>query len=382
MQCLIAPALDPTRTSIFRLLNIQGEMISFRLVDSIGISFEGRPVKMDAKVFKVPVFLISTASFVLIVAGMSAAASLINPFLLAVFLATLCSPPLHWLQHRGVPNGLAVSAIVLGLLIVASLLMVFVGRSLNTLAQQLPMYQARLTDLMARVFAWLDAQGLDISKSPLSDYVTPRTIMSMVSYGLSTMRGLFTNIFLILLTVFFILLEASGFPRKLKAAFPDPERTLGHFKTIMASINRYMGFKALFSLATGVTIWILLTVIGVEFAATWGLLAFLLNFIPNIGSIIAAIPAILWALVQLGLPSALLTLIVYAAVNVVIGNFLEPRFVGHKLGLSTLVVFLSLIFWGWVLGPVGMVLSVPLTMIFKIALATSEETRWIALMLE
>ncbi|HKZ18274.1 MAG TPA: AI-2E family transporter [Geobacteraceae bacterium] len=108
---------------------------------------------MDAKAFKIPVVIITTASFVLIVAGMSAAASLINPFLLAVFLSTLCSPPLFWLQRRGVPNGLAVLAIILGLFIVAVLLMVFVGRSLNTLAQQLPVYQERLTELITRVFA-------------------------------------------------------------------------------------------------------------------------------------------------------------------------------------------------------------------------------------
>jgi AI-2 transport protein TqsA len=125
-----------------------------------------------------------------------------------------------------------------------------------------------------------------------------------------------------------------------------------------------------------------LSLIGVDFAPTWGLLAFLLNFIPNIGSIIAAVPAILLALIQLGLPSALLTLLGYLVVNITIGNFLEPRVMGRSLGLSTLVVFLSLLFWGWVLGPIGMVLSVPLTMIAKIALAANEDTRWLAVLLE
>ena len=206
--------------------------------------------------------------------------------------------------------------------------------------------------------------------------------MNLVSYGLSILRGLFTNMFLILLIVLFILLETSGFPRKLQAAFPDPEVTLGHFKTITANVNRYMGFKALISLATGVSIWILLALIGVDFAGTWGLLAFFLNFIPAIGSIIAAVPAVLWALVQLGLSSALLTSLAYLVVNIIIGNFLDPRIIGRKLGLSPLVVIISLIFWGWVLGPIGMLLSVPLTMIAKIALATSEDTRWLAVMLE
>ena len=337
---------------------------------------------MGDRVSNVPVILTTAALFVIVVAGMRAAASIINPFLLSVFLATLCAPPLFWLQRQGVPNGLAVSAIILGLLVVALLLMIFVGRSLNTLSQQLLLYQQRFAELITQVFDWLNNLGLDMTRSPLSDYVTPRRVMNLVSYGLSVLRGLFTNMFLILLTVLFILLETAGFPRKLQAAFPDPERTLSHFKAMTANVNWYMGFKALFSLATGVSIWGLLALIGVDFAVTWGFLAFFLNFIPAIGSFIAAIPAILWALVQLGLPSALLTLLAFLVVNITIGNFLEPKFMGHKLGLSTLVVFLSLLFWGWVLGPIGMVLSVPLTMIVKIALATNEDTRWIAIMLE
>jgi AI-2 transport protein TqsA len=337
---------------------------------------------MGDKISNVPVVLITAALFVIVVAGMRAAASIINPFLLAVFLATLCSPPLFWLKQLGVPKALAVAVIVAGLLVIALLLMVFVGRSLNTLAQQLPVYQERFADLVTQFSAWLNNLGLDMTKTPLSDFVTPRKVMNLVYSGLSLFRGLFTNMFLIVLTVLFILLETSGFPQKLEAAFPDPEQTLGHFKTITANVNRYMGFKAVFSLATGICIWILLAVIGVDFAGNRGLLAFFLNFIPAIGSFIAAIPAIIWALVQLGLTPALLTALAYLVVNITIGNFLEPKFMGRKLGLSTLVVFLSLIFWGWVLGPVGMVLSVPLTMIAKIALATNEDTRWIAVMLE
>ena len=337
---------------------------------------------MRDHVSKVLIVLITVALFIIIVAGMRAAASIINPILLAVFLSSLCAPLLYWLQRRGVPNGLAVAAIVLGLLVVAIYLMIFVGRSLNTLAQQLPVYQERLADLITQTIAQLNQLGLDMGPSPLTDYVTPRKVMSLVYFGLSLFRGLFTNMFLILLLVLFILLETAGFPRKLKASLPDPEGTLGHFKSMKANVNRYMGLKTLFSLATGVCVWLLLAIIGVDFAGTWGLLAFFLNFIPAIGSIIAAIPAIIWALVQLGLPSALLTALAYLVVNIIIGNLLEPRFMGHKLGLSPLVVILSMIFWGWVLGPIGMVLSVPLTMIGKIALATSEDTRWIAVLLE
>jgi AI-2 transport protein TqsA len=338
---------------------------------------------MGAKVSDILLILVVAALSVVVVAGMQAAAAILNLLLLSVFFATLCAPPLFWLLRRGVPNTLAVLIIMVGFVVAALFLMVFLGRSVNTLSQQLPTYQQRLADLVDFTIFWLNSHGLEIDKSqlPLDDYFNPRFIMSMVTYILTILRVLFTNLFLILLTVLFILLEASGFPRKMQAAFPDPA-TQAHFKTVTANINRYMGFKTLFSLATGLLIWVQLTLIGVDFAGTWGLLAFLLNFIPAIGSILAAIPAIIWALLQLGFPCALLTLLAYLIVNLAIGNFIEPRLMGRKLGLSTLVVFLSMIFWGWVLGPIGMLLSVPLTMIAKIALASEESTQWIAILLE
>jgi len=338
---------------------------------------------VTAKIFDIPVLLIIAAVFVVIVAGMKAAAAILIPFLLAVFIATLCSPLLYWLQRRGVPNGLAVLIIVLGLLVASILLMIFMGRSLTSLAQQLPAHQERLAGLITRVVDRLNSHGLEIDMSNvlITDYFSPRVIMSLVTYGLSILRVLITNLFLILLFVLFILLEASSLPRKLQAAFDDPE-TMNHFKAITDNVNRYMGMKTLISLATGLLIWLLLTLIGVQFAGTWAILAFFLNFIPSIGSIIAAVPAIVWALVQMGFSSALLTLLAYLVVNIVIGNFLDPRLIGRKVGLSTLVVFISMFFWGWVLGPIGMLLSVPLTMIAKIALASSDDTRWLAVLLE
>jgi AI-2 transport protein TqsA len=337
---------------------------------------------MDVKVSNIVAILIAAASLVIVVAGMRAASAIINPFLLAVFLASLCSPPLYLLQRQGVPNGLAVAIILSGLLVTALLLMLFVGRSVNALTQQLPVYQERLGIIMGGLTAWLSSLGVDMTNVLVSDYLSPGKVMSLVYYMVFAFKGLFRNMFLVFLIVLFILIEASGFPSKLQAAFPNPEKTLGHFKAMTASVNQYMGVKAIFSLATGILVWLLLTLIGVDFAPTWGLLAFLLNFIPNIGSIIAAIPAILLALIQLGWSSALLTLLGYLVVNIIIGNFLEPRVMGRSLGLSTLVVFLSLLFWGWVLGPIGMVLSVPLTMIAKIALAANEDTRWVAVLLE
>jgi predicted PurR-regulated permease PerM len=215
----------------------------------------------------------------------------------------------------------------------------------------------------------------------LSSYADPGKAMKMAANVLGSLGNMLTNSFLILVTVVFIMLEAASFPAKWRAGHDNADASLQRFSATAKTINQYMGIKMLTSLATGLAVVILLGLIGVDYAVLWGVLAFLLNFIPNIGSIIAAIPSVLLALVQLGMAAALAVAGGYLVINVVIGTFLEPRFMGKGLGLSVLVVFLSLVIWGWVLGPVGMLLSVPLTIAIKIALEGQEETRWMAIML-
>ena len=183
------------------------------------------------------------------------------------------------------------------------------------------------------------------------------------------------------MTVVFILLEASSLPHKIHAALDRPGASLAGFERFVENVQRYMAIKSVVSLMTGVIIATGLWLIGVDYPLLWGVLAFLLNYVPNIGSIIAAVPAVLLAFVQLGALAALLSTMLYVAVNMLIGNMVEPRFMGRGLGLSTLVVFLSLVFWGWVLGPVGMLLSVPLTITVKIALESSSESHWLAVLL-
>jgi predicted PurR-regulated permease PerM len=151
--------------------------------------------------------------------------------------------------------------------------------------------------------------------------------------------------------------------------------------SILHSVKRYMAVKTGISVFTGICIGAWTAILGVDYPFMWGLLAFLLNFVPNIGSIIAAVPAVLLALVQLGPWSALLVAIGYFVVNFTVGSVIEPRVMGRSVGLSTLVVFLSLVFWGWVLGLVGMLLSVPLTMTVKIAMENHRDTRWLAILL-
>lgn len=325
--------------------------------------------------------LIGLAAFVIVVAGMQAAAPILVPFLLAVFIAIVLAPVISGLQRWRIPPVASLVIVILGLVLIGLLLAALVGSSFDEFSRSLPLYKARLHALMSDSLTWLSGHGVAISRQVAMDYLDPAQAMGLVTRILGGLSGVLTNGLLILLTVAFILAEASGLPEKLRAAFGEPETSLAHAAAVADNINRYMVIKTVFSLLTGVMIAVWLWAMGLDFWLLWGVLAFLLNFVPNIGSIIAAVPAVLLALIQLSVTGAALAACGFLAVNVLIGTFLEPRFMGRGLGLSTLVVFLSLIFWGWVLGPVGMLLSVPLTITAKIILASNDRTRWLAVML-
>ncbi|MEZ5558889.1 MAG: AI-2E family transporter [Pseudomonadales bacterium] len=322
--------------------------------------------------------LVVFAAFVIVVAGIKAAEPLMVPFLLAVFIATIAATPVFWLEQRRVPAGLAILVVMIGIIGALLGFGALVAQSVSEFTAKLPFYQARLTELVEQVLTWLAPLGIEVSEDLLLSYFDPGTALAMAGNTLRGLGGVLSNSFLILLTVIFILAEASSFPTKLRAVLSNPDRDLPYFARFAATVNRYIAIKTTVSLATGVIIGVFLAVLGVDFPVLWGLIAFLLNYVPNIGSIIAAVPAVLLALIQLGPVHALITTGGYVLVNVAMGNGVEPRFMGRGLGLSTLVVFLSLVFWGWMLGPVGMLLSVPLTMTAKIALEANPATQWLA----
>lgn len=325
--------------------------------------------------------LVKLASLVIIVAGMKAASSLIVPFLLAVFLAIICAPLLFWLQKRGIPELLGllmILAIVVGLWLMLAML---VSTALSEFSRNVPYYQDRLNLILRAMLAWLAGYGISIDSALVVEILNPGKIMKLIGGTLNGLGGMLTNAFLILLTFVFLLLEAAGIPDKIKAIRGNSENSLIEYVEITSGVNRYLAMKTMTSLATALAVYLFLFFQNVDFAILWAVFAFLLNFVPNIGSIIAAIPAVLLALIQLGPLNALITAIGYLVINIIIGSIVEPRIMGKSVGLSTLVVFLSLAFWGWVLGPVGMLLSVPLTMTVKVALSGSESTRWIGLLL-
>lgn len=325
--------------------------------------------------------LVILACLVVVIAGMKAASALLVPFFLAVFIAILCSPPLYWLRRKGVPNALAVLVVASGVVVLGLLLAVFLGSTLNKFAQELPKYKSQLEAQITSMVAWLQDHGIEVSSTVIREQLDPGAAMQLAANLLSGLGSLLTNAFLILIIVVFILLEAASLPEKLHAAINSPERSLSTFQQFTADVKRYLAIKTLVSIITGVLATMFLLFMEVDFPYLWGVVAFLFNYIPNIGSIIAAVPPVLLTLGLQGLGPAIVISLGYVALNTLMGNLIEPRFMGRGLGISTLIVFLSLICWGWVLGPVGMLLSVPLTMIVKIALESSPESRWFAVLL-
>ena len=325
-------------------------------------------------------FLLVAAAFVIVVSGLKMAGPLLVPFLLAVFIAMIVSPLLAWLKRYHLPNGVAIFVVIALVFSVGLILAAVIGSSVDNFRQDIPTYSAKLTAMSTSIQQWLSQRGIAIDSEQWSSSFNPGAVMGVVGNTLASFGNVMTNAVMILLTVIFILAENVSFGEKLRSA-TGSNNSQEWLRTFSDSVHSYLAIKAAISLLTGLVIFVWLTILGVDYAVLWGLIAFLLNFIPTVGSFIAAVPAVLLALVQLGVFEAGLTLAGFVAVNLIMGNVLEPRWMGRGLNLSPLVVFVSLVLWGWVLGPVGMLLSIPLTIMLKIALESQDETRWIGIML-
>lgn len=326
-------------------------------------------------------WLVGVAALVIILAGLKAAETIVLPFLLAIFIGIICTPPLHFMTRNKVPPVLAIMIIVAFLLVFGGLLGLFVGTAIDSFISRLPEYQKRLEAEMVGLLPWLERLGAPVNREQLLEHFNPSQLMDWVGKALSNLGALLTNLLLMLFIVVFLLLEEATLPNKLRLALPNADKSLRNASDFIRQVNKYLAIKSTISLVTGLLITGWVWLFGLDFPLLWGLIALLMNFIPNIGSILAAIPAVLLAIVQLGFPDALVIAGGYLVVNVLMGNLVEPRFMGKGLGLSPLVVFLSLILWGWMFGAVGMFLSIPLTMIVKIALEHAPSTRWLGVML-
>lgn len=325
--------------------------------------------------------VIMLGMLVIILSGIRVAADIIVPFILALFIAVVLNPVVQRMVKLRIPRVIAVSLLIVIIVMLMVLLLAYLGTSLNELARTLPQYRSSLVIPLKNLEPWLQRAGIGVSVDELVKYIDPNAAMTLVTNLLAQLSNAMSSIFLLLLTVVFMLLEVPQLPNKLKQMMSRPIEGMAAIQRAIDSVSHYLVLKTAISIVTGLVAWGMLAALDVRFAFVWGLLAFALNYIPNIGSVLAAIPPIAQVLVFSGLYDALVVFAGYLVINLVFGNILEPRIMGRGLGLSTLVVFLSLIFWGWLLGPIGMLLSVPLTIIVKIALEQTNGGQSIAVLL-
>jgi len=327
-------------------------------------------------------FLLGTASLVVVIAGLQAAGQILLPVLFSGFLAVLCQPIVRFLTQRRVPRVLAVSMVVLVLAGALVGLTALLGDSVRRFTATIPQYQGRLevlvdnsVDLLTR---WNVAPP---SLEETASLVDPGALLTAFGQTLSAVLTILSRLVIVVIFTAFILLEASELDQKVRVVFGEDSRITRSLLDGSATVQRYLAIKTVASLVTGVLVGSVNAALGLDFAVLWGVVAFLFNYIPSIGSIVAALPPLLLAAVQLGPIPTLIIAVTYIGVNVSIGNVIEPRVLGRHLGLSPLVVILSLFFWGFVWGPTGMLLSVPLTVVIKLLLEVTPDGNRISVML-
>ena len=343
--------------------------------------------------------LFTAAALVVVVAGLKLSASIMVPFFLALFLAILSFPVLFWLKGKGVPTWLSILGAVLVNLAIVTAIVLLAIQSVSDFQEHAPKYVKKFEMLVNTVQQQLQDGTLPGAEYITVDLVNPAALLNLAQDTLGQVMSVLSSGFLVVLIMIFVMGEATTLPEKFrfimgqKGDDADP----GRFQKITREIVQYLGIKTLVSLGTGLVIGLGTYFIGLDFPVLWGLVAFALNYVPTIGSVIASVPALILAVIQPGDDTLLATATdagllidwgrvisvacLYVAANVTFGNFVEPMLMGRRLGLSTVVITLSLIFWGWVWGPIGMLLSVPLTMVVKIMLENTNDLRWVAVLL-
>lgn len=327
--------------------------------------------------------MLTLASLVVVVGGMKAASTIVVPIIAAIFVAVVSIPPTAALVRMGIRRWLATLTVFLIVVLVGLATAALVTTAATAFADDLPRYQVLLQEKVDAFVAWLQDKGVKIDGDQVDDVFDPNLLFPFIQQFLASLVGLLQDTVFVLLTVIFILMEATAIPSKIRmlVAHDAEDATIERWKGVLDDLQGYLVVKTFTSLITGTLTGVGCWMLGLPYALVFGLIAFGLNYVPSLGSIIAAIPPVLVAIVLEGPGTAIAVAAIYLTVNIVIGSIAEPRIMGRRMGLSPLVVFLSLVFWGFILGPVGMFLSVPLTMIVKILLEGTEDLKWVAIIL-
>lgn len=335
--------------------------------------------------------LLTIACIVIVVAGMKAAASFFVPVMVAVFLAVLSFPLMNWLIRHRVPHSLALALTVVVIFSAVAPLIYGTGVLISSFWRDVPMYAERAKTLVDSSAGWLESKGVTDAKVAASqifdmqgiiDFARQQDVMnrltSVVGTTFGTVVTLVASCVVVLLVTLFILMEAPGTAERFEAVRQAGGPNLSVMVQSAHDIQKFLGVKTLISVATGVLVVLWCMMFDLRYPLLWGILAFLFNYIPAVGSTAAGLPAIIEALVVHGFGSAVGVALGYALINFCLDSLLQPMLMGRRFGISGLVVVVSVVFWGWLWGPVGMFLAVPLTMMMKVFLENTEEFEWIS----
>jgi predicted PurR-regulated permease PerM len=322
------------------------------------------------------------AAAVVVVAGLRLGAPILVPIAFSLFLAVLSFPFFRWLLAHRLPVPIATLLTVLVLAAGVGVFGVLALGSLGELRETGPLYYRTLQERLTYTSEWWQERGI-----VLEEWIPPRLRDPdlLASWLGGTVRGLFVLVSeatIVVLLLVFLLGEAAAFPHRLERLPGSVRDTLRHFGNVSRELQRYLVIKTMMSALVGLCAAGWVAFLGVDFAVLWGIVAFACHFVPNIGAVLAAAPPMAVALVQFDASQAIAVAAGYFVIGLVLGNLAEPALLGRRLGLSTLVVFVSLVVWGWLWGAVGMFLSVPLTMSLRILLAHSPEWRWVAALID
>ncbi len=326
-------------------------------------------------------WLIALACTIIIFAALKAIGSIVVLVLVAIFLAILISPLLTLLEKIRINKFVSFGLFALVFVGVLTGLVALVYDAIASFTKDLPEYQLRYAKNIKEFNVWLSQYTTFQLKFALFDSVDTNKFFALVTSFLKQTSAAISNSFMVFLLVMFMLIEAQTFDDKIKYLAKTSPNTLHVTTKFVIKLKRYLAIKTISSIATGGIVYIFLLVMDVPYAALWGTSAFLLNYIPTFGSIVAAVPAIFVALVTKDVQTAGFVAVFYLVLNVLIGNFIEPKFLGDGLEISIFVVVVSLLFWGYIFGVGGMFLAVPLTMSVKLALQANPRTRFLAVLL-
>ncbi len=329
----------------------------------------------NVSIFKL---LIGLTCVAVLIVALRFIAPFLNLVLMALFFAIIFTPIFHWLQRKGLSTGWAMLLMIVGIIVVGLSLIGFVFASFKQLANSLSTYQGLLEGQLATLQAGLAQFGLDLSSVRVVDLLDSERVIGWITSFLTSLAGLAATSLFIIFTIIFSMAEASGFRARLQQGLGPENLLVAQTNQFTRSMVRYVTMRAIVNLITGGAVAMLLLILGIDFALLWGVLTFFLSFVPYIGIFLATTPSVLLALAQYGLGMAIFVIVAVTIINVMAENLVAPRIIGQGLSISPLVVFLSFFFWSWVLGPAGMLLAMPLTVMVLFILQSFEETRWLA----